>query len=123
MRISYWSSDVCSSDLDSLQRPTSVTIAAGNGSVSSTTGYAYDTKNNLISVDGPLSGAADTITYRYDALQRRVGEIGPDPDGPGPRKRQAVRTTYDTLGRATLVEVGTVKIGRASCRERGCQSV
>src|SRR3546814_2079390 len=32
---------------DSLQRPTSVTIAAGNGSVSSTTGYAYDTKNNL----------------------------------------------------------------------------
>src|SRR3546814_4433573 len=108
MRISYWSSDVCSSDLDSLQRPTSVTIAAGNGSVSSTTGYAYETKNNLIRVDGPLSGAADTITYRYNALQRRVGEIGPDPDGTGPRKRQAVRTTYDTLGRATLVEVGTV---------------
>jgi YD repeat-containing protein len=93
---------------DSLQRPTSVTTAAGDGSVSSTTGYAYDTKNNLISVDGPLSGTDDTITYRYDALQRRVGQIGPDPDGTGPRKRQAIRTTYDALGRATLVEVGTV---------------
>src|SRR3546814_12258785 len=50
---------------DSLQRPTSVTIAAGNGSVSSTTGDAYDTKNNMISDDGPLSGAAATITYPY----------------------------------------------------------
>src|SRR3546814_13781310 len=47
---------------DSLQRPTSVTIAAGNGSVSSTTGYAYDTKNNLISVDRPILGAPDTHT-------------------------------------------------------------
>src|SRR3546814_11588569 len=79
---------------DSLQRPTSVTIAAGNGSVSSTTGHAYDTKNNLISVDGPLSGAADTITYRYDALPRRARHNGPDPVGKGPRNPPAVRLTH-----------------------------
>src|SRR3546814_10664557 len=75
---------------------------------SSTRTYTRFPSPTLFRSDGPLSGAADTITYRYDALQRRVGEIGPDPDGTGPRKRQAVRTTYDTLGRATLVEVGTV---------------
>ena len=93
---------------DSRLRVTSVTTAAGDGSVSATTGYDYDTVNNLTSVDGPLAGTDDKVFYRYDAQRRVVGEIGPDPDGAGPRKRRAVRTTYDALGRPTLVEVGTV---------------
>src|SRR3546814_4331744 len=73
MRISDWSSDVCSSDLTSCAGtanevkttiaygasgvannllPTQVTKAAGNGSGSATVKTAYDTIGDAISVDG-----------------------------------------------------------------------
>lgn len=32
-----------------------------------TWGYTYGTGGNLLTVDGPLSGAGDTVTYTYDA--------------------------------------------------------
>jgi YD repeat-containing protein len=41
-------------------------------------------------------------------LRRVIGEIGPDPDGAGALKHRAVRNTYDTPGRLTKVERGTV---------------
>src|SRR3546814_13307566 len=67
--------------------------ASGNGSISSTVGYTYNALGEIATVDGPLSGTADTTYYFYTSNRRLLGTIGPDPDGTG-------------------------QIGRASCRER-----
>jgi RHS repeat-associated protein len=88
--------------------PTSVTSAAGDGSVSSTTALTYDNVGNLLTVDGPLSGTSDTTRIRYDADNEVVGVIGPDPDGAGALHNRAVRYTYNADGQITLVERGTV---------------
>ena len=58
-------------------------------------------------VDGPLPGASDTTKYYYDALRRVVAAVGPDPDGGGPLKHRAARTTYNTLGLPSVAEIGT----------------
>jgi hypothetical protein len=68
----------------------------------------YTALGDVASVDGPLSGSADTMTYRYDAARRRVGTIAPDPDGAGSLKRAASKITYDAAGRVTVTEAGTV---------------
>jgi RHS repeat-associated protein len=86
----------------------SVTRAAGNGSLTATIAYTYDALGNRLTADGPLAGTADTTTWRYDAARRQVGAIAPDPDGTGAHLQAAVRTTYDTAGRVTKVETGTV---------------
>jgi RHS repeat-associated protein len=87
---------------------TSVTVAAGNNSVTATNTTTYDSAGNAILVDGPLSGADDVTRTRYDALRRVVGVIGPDPDGGGPLLHRATRNTYDASGNLTKVERGTV---------------
>lgn len=89
---------------------TSVTAASGETvpTVSATNTATYDAIGNLLTVDGPLSGSADTTTFRYDADRRRVGAISADPDGAGALKRRAVRTTYNADGQVTLREMGTV---------------
>lgn len=88
--------------------PSSVTNASGNGSVSAITAATYDAVGNIRTVDGPLSGAADVITYRYDAGRRLVGIVGPDPDGTGARKPTAQRRTYNSDGQIALQELGVV---------------
>jgi len=88
--------------------PVSVTKGAGDGSLSTTVSYAYDAVGNQTSVDGPLSGSADTTTYRYDADREQVGVISPDPDGSGPMMRRATRTTYNADGIVVETETGTV---------------
>src|SRR3546814_20014199 len=85
----------------------------------------------------PLSGTADTTYYFYTSNRRLLGTIGPDPDGTGPRKRQAMHHTYigvkpiqkteygtangvteaDLLG-MTPIQTVSYKIGNASVRER-----
>ena len=47
-----------------------------------------------------------TSAVRYDAVGRTVGTIAPDPDGSGPLKFAATRTTYDAAGRPITVETG-----------------
>ncbi len=88
--------------------PTSTSAGAGNGSLTATTGLTYDNIGNLLTVDGPLSGSADTTRYRYDADRAIVGVVGPDPDGAGGRDYPATRITYNGDGQATMVEQGTV---------------
>jgi hypothetical protein len=61
----------------------------------------------LLTVDGPLSGTADTSRIRYDGARQVIGTISPDPDGSGALKHRAVRTTF-TNGLPTKVEAGTV---------------
>jgi len=52
------------------------------------------------------SASPFTSATRYDAVGRPVGTIAPDPDGSGPLKHLATRTTYDTRGNVTTVETG-----------------
>lgn len=87
--------------------PSSVTVAAGDGSLSATTNLTYDGRDNLIAQDGPLPGSEDTVHHFYDSRDRRRGSIGPDPDGTGAQLRAAVRYTFDAESRVLTTEVGT----------------
>ncbi len=88
--------------------PVSTTAAAGDGSVSAVSAYGYDAIGNMTSEDGPAAGTADTTTYRFDADREQTGVILADPDGAGPLKRRAVKTTFGADGLITKAEVGTV---------------
>src|SRR3546814_7352497 len=119
MRISDWSSDVCSSDLTLVntgdpfyrvtqittcataatcagtanetnvtiaynnpnRKPSSVTTASGNGSISSTVGYTYNALEEIATVDAPLSGTADTTYSVYTSNLPLLGTLSHDPDG------------------------------------------
>lgn len=94
-----------SSSAGSNALPVTTTVQAGDGSVSLASSASYDSVGNVVAVDGPLTGSADTTTYRYDALRRQVGVIAPAPSGGA--SNVAARTTYDSQGRKTLVETGT----------------
>ena len=89
-------------------QPTAHTIAAGNGAVISSTAITYTASGDVLTVDGPLSGAADTTRFYYDAAGRLFGLVEPDPDGGGPLLYRAVRATYNAVDQPTVVERGTV---------------
>jgi len=86
---------------------TSETIKAGDNSISATTSYSYDLVGNVLAVDGPLPGTADTYYTTYDIRRRPVFEISPDPDGGGALKRKVIKHNYDVDGREYLTQVGT----------------
>ena len=88
--------------------PASVSRGSGNGALTATAALTYDSIGNLLTVDGPLSGTADTVRYRYNASRQAIGVIGPDPDGGGGLKHRAQRITYDSGGRPIDLERGTV---------------
>ncbi|HYG46791.1 MAG TPA: RHS repeat-associated core domain-containing protein [Allosphingosinicella sp.] len=83
------------------------TVRAGDNSASSTVTRSYDPIGNLVSVDSPLAGNADTTRYVYDALRRLVATLGPDPDGAGPLPVPATRITYNGDNQPTQVETGS----------------
>src|SRR3546814_18703449 len=68
----------------------------------------YDNVGNVLTLNGPLAGTADTTRYRYDGKRRIVGVVGPDPDGAGTRKHLAQRATYNSDWQVTLNEAGNV---------------
>lgn len=88
--------------------PVAVSSGAGDGSLSTTQTISYTPIGDIASVDGPLAGTGDTVSYRYDAGRRKIGTVAPDPDGAGVRKHAAERITYRPDGQAEKVEVGTV---------------
>lgn len=88
--------------------PVSVSSGSGDGVLTATTAATYDAAGNLLTVDGPLAGTADTSRYRWDSERRLIGITSPDPDGAGSMKMRAARATYDVQGRVTALDVGTV---------------
>jgi hypothetical protein len=68
---------------------------------------AYDEVGNVIVLDGPLAGAADTTRRYYDDARQMVGVIEPDPDGVSGGPHRAVRMAYNVDGLLTKQEVGT----------------
>jgi RHS repeat-associated protein len=92
------------------QNVASITAATGNGSLSATTAFTYDTAGNVTSVDGPQSGAADRTLAEYNASRQPVWQIGPDPDGGGPALFPAMKYTYLSDGQVDYVQSGTVTV-------------
>ncbi len=76
----------------------------------------YDAMGSL-TVDGPLSGTADTTPFRYDAARRRTATISPDPDGPSTGSGQA----DEPLVRYNHASTGTVRRFRHA-DERGSEA-
>lgn len=89
--------------------PTSVTVRAGNSAVSTTSTNTYDQIGNLTETDGPLTN--DVTKFVYDDSRRRLGVIGPDPDGGGSLLNRALRYDYDAHGWVEAVERGTASGG------------
>ncbi len=89
-------------------QPITNTVSLGDGSLPQTTTYTYDDYGNVVVEDGPKPGTVDATYYFYDTLNRKIGMIGPDPDGAGSRQRPASRTTFDSEGRVATQETGTV---------------
>src|SRR3546814_12302557 len=109
MRISDWSSGVCSSDLDAAvtnagEVEGAVTTRAGNGSASTfDQTVVYDGKGVLLSnttkpTNGPTGGDASVVLVETGSTGASVLASAPN--------------------NATVE-----KLGRASCRERVCQYV
>lgn len=88
--------------------PTATSSGAGDGSLTATSTMSYDVIGNLLTVDGPLPGSADTTRFRYDAARQLVGTVSPDPDGPGALRHRAVRTSWRPDGQVERQEAGTV---------------
>jgi hypothetical protein len=89
-------------------QPSGVTSGNGSGTLAATQAFAYDRFGNLITLDGPLSGTADTVRFRYDNARQRIGTVSADPDGGGALEHRAQRITYRSDGQASRVETGTV---------------
>jgi len=85
----------------------SSTTANGTGTLSATTSMTYNARGDMITVDGPIAGAADTTRSYFDSMRQKNGEIRPDPDGSGALLYPATQTTYNGQGLPTLVETGT----------------
>lgn len=88
--------------------PTAIKKESGNGSVISTTTMTYTNWGDINTIDGPLSGSADTMRFYYDNMHRVIGVVGPDPDGSGSLKYRAAYITYNAFNQPTVVERGTV---------------
>ncbi|MGP1274679.1 MAG: hypothetical protein ACQRW7_04590, partial [Caulobacterales bacterium] len=100
--IGYGSASVANNRL-----PVSTTVAAGNGTPTSTISRAYDIFGNVTWSEPAVGGASARSYYFYDALRRPAGVIGPDPDGGGALLRQAARIGYTVAGQESYVERGT----------------
>src|SRR3546814_8180674 len=103
MRISDWSSDVCSSDLNEFDWPAGEEMAHQERLVSGSSGHKAPTAR----------------------LERQSGFPGESGAAASPRPGLRVAVPRPRLGRQArrLVSSKYFEIGRAACRERVCQYV
>src|SRR3546814_15543591 len=100
MRISDWSSDVCSSDLLTITPLATPGPQRDVATAPATAPVAASTARGEQRGDG---GSIRVATAKIDALINLVGEL--------------------VITQAMLQELASHQIGRASCRERVCQYV
>src|SRR3546814_18768282 len=119
MRISDWSSDVCSSDL----------VANGHGGYDVT--IKQDQKQAVLSWDTFNIGKDTSLTFDqkgnadWIALNRVVGQLDPFTGRRDPSKAPAPSQILGSMKAdgAVLVINQNGKIGREPCRARGCPNV
>src|SRR3546814_3490664 len=126
MRISDWSSDVCSSDISTLALPQgSVRLAGRLGDRTALQSRFEDFDLAIINTFVPGLGIDGRATGSIDFSQSGSGFPSADA-----RVRIAnfTRSSLTTVSEpvdiqllGTLAPAGRAEIGRASCRERGCQ--
>src|SRR3546814_7239150 len=101
MRISDWSSDLCSSDLD-----IEIVVAAR---IAETIALAADRQLRAVDLD-------------LEPVERFLASSCDDREAVAPTHGDVVRTRDLDAGEAGQIEaLRGDQIGRASCRERGCQ--
>jgi len=83
---------------------TQETSRSGSSDVSSTTTMAYTVSGDVSSIDGPLSGAADTTFFFYDQARQLRAIVLPGPNG----QFVAERYTYNNDGNRTVLETGSL---------------
>ncbi len=88
--------------------PSSITAGSGDGALTAIVIPGYDHIGRPVTMDGPLSGTADTSRIRYNLAGDVIGAVSPDPDGAGALKHRARRTTYNSDGQVSKIETGTV---------------
>lgn len=91
--------------------PTSTSRGSGVTPAMATTATTYTSDGDIATVNGPLPGTADTVTYLHNDARQVIGIIGPDPDGVGPLLNRAQRLTYNGRGQVILTETGTASGG------------
>lgn len=85
-----------------------VTQSDGASTAVASTTMTYNARGDLSSIDGPLSGIADTTSFQYDAGRRLITAASPDPDGAGALRRRATRYQYNVDGTVSSVANGHV---------------
>src|SRR3546814_11667609 len=100
MRISDWSSDVCSSDLIKILRP--------EGEIDFLSGAGLTAQP---SIEHVIDGARIQVETPAEILSKKL------------RYRGASLAVRDIFAIAAVAERRPAEIGRASCRERVCQYV
>src|SRR3546814_17162924 len=111
MRISDWSSDVCSSDLRSQLSQDLVEVRFGKGKTAFAPAKLAMFPNHL---RPDIPGAVDHNRPRLRMAVRGVHSLQPH--------GTTVLAGVIIAGQVSPVRCG-IQIGRASCRERGCQYV
>src|SRR3546814_16687685 len=118
MRISDWSSDVCSSDLEQSESNNQTTVEQAGVNASSyvnQSGVATAANPNKVDVSQKGNGAESFVAQTGAILN----EVEVDQDG------NSYSMVLQDGGRneAAVSQEGDDKIGRESCRERVCQYV
>src|SRR3546814_19494776 len=118
MRISDWSSDVCSSDLcASGHKVPKRHDSLASHAVSCTTGGDTIRRHNEVA-DYIKSFMAQRFRVRREVPDLLL-QVGSDRRKPA----DVCIYGYATSGRPLACDVTITKLGRASCRDRGCQYV
>ena len=97
----------------------STTMSLGDGSLPQTITTTYNNNGWVLTTQGVQQAAADEGYTFYDALGRQIGTVGVDPDGTGPRHRQATATYYDSDGHVKEVDSGIVGTGTSTAYSGG----
>src|SRR3546814_19691985 len=121
MRISDWSSDVCSSDLDGVVRAAMAGLEAMAtqlaGFVNTDSALSASAAGQVVTITGPADATLFTVTTTaVDGSSVESKTSGAETD---PRMRPTISVIPAISSRPTKA----VQIGRASCRERACQYV
>jgi RHS repeat-associated protein len=97
-----------SSSVPSNLLPATATVQSGTGTLTSSVTSTYTPLGDVATIDGPLSGAADTSYLYYDDARRLRASVGPDPDGGGSLLHRVAKVDYNVDGQPTVQQIGSV---------------